>query len=200
MLPSPVFLEKVRMNLNELNSVANAMVGAGKGILAADESTPTIGKRFDTINTESTEASRQRYREMLFTAPGVADYIGGVILFDETLRQSTSDGVPFAKYLSDLGMVPGIKVDTGAKPLAGFPGETITEGLDGLRDRLAEYYELGARFAKWRAVINIGADIPSDFCLQANARALARYAALCQEANIVPIVEPEVLMDGTHTL
>jgi len=188
------------MNLKELNSVAKAMVGEGKGILAADESTPTIGKRFATINTESTEANRRRYREMLFTTQGIADYIGGVILFDETLRQSTSDGVPFAKYMSDLGMIPGIKVDTGAKPLAGFPGETITEGLDGLRDRLAEYYELGARFAKWRAVIHIGVDIPSDFCLKANARALARYAALCQEANIVPIVEPEVLMDGDHSI
>ncbi len=188
------------MNLNELNSVAKAMVASGKGILAADESTPTIGKRFASINTESTEANRQRYREMLLTTPGVADHIGGVILFDETLRQSTSDGVPFAKYMSDLGMIPGIKVDTGAKPLAGFPGETVTEGLDGLRDRLAEYYELGARFAKWRAVINIGENIPSEFCLKANARALARYAALCQEANIVPIVEPEVLMDGDHSI
>lgn len=188
------------MNLNELNSVAKAMVGNGKGILAADESTPTIGKRFASINTESTEATRQRYREMLFTTAGVADYIGGVILFDETLRQSTSDGVPFAKFLADLGMIPGIKVDTGAKPLAGFPGETVTEGLDGLRDRLTEYYELGARFAKWRAVINIGEDIPTDFCMHANARALARYAALCQEANIVPIVEPEVLMDGDHSI
>lgn len=200
MLRRPDWLEKTRMNRNELNAVALAMVGNGKGILAADESTPTIGKRFATINTESTEASRQRYREMLFTTPGIADYIGGVILFDETLRQSTSDGVPFAKYLDDLGIIPGIKVDTGAKPLAGFPGETVTEGLDGLRDRLAEYYELGARFAKWRAVINIGADIPSDFCMQANGRALARYAALCQEANIVPIVEPEVLMDGDHSI
>ncbi len=200
MLRRPELLEKIRMNRNELNSVAKAMVADGKGILAADESTPTIGKRFDTIKTESTEANRRRYREMLFTTPGVADYIGGVILFDETLRQSTSDGVPFAKYMSELGMIPGIKVDTGAKALAGFPGETITEGLDGLRDRLAEYYELGARFAKWRAVINIGEDIPSDFCLQANARALARYAALCQEANIVPIVEPEVLMDGDHSI
>ena len=200
MLRRPDFLEKHRMNLNELNSVAKAMVAAGKGILAADESTPTIGKRFDSINTESTEASRQRYREMLFTTPNVADYIGGVILFDETLRQATSDGVPFAKYMSDLGMIPGIKVDTGAKPLAGFPGETITEGLDGLRDRLSEYYELGARFAKWRAVINIGENIPSNFCLNANGRALARYAALCQEANIVPIVEPEVLMDGDHSI
>ncbi len=200
MLRRPDFLEKQRMNLNELNSVAKAMVAAGKGILAADESTPTIGKRFDAINTESTEASRRRYREMLFTTPNVADYIGGVILFDETLRQATSDGVPFAKYMNDLGMIPGIKVDTGAKPLAGFPGETITEGLDGLRDRLSEYYELGARFAKWRAVINIGENIPSNFCLNANGRALARYAALCQEANIVPIVEPEVLMDGDHSI
>ncbi|MCH8250420.1 MAG: fructose-bisphosphate aldolase class I [Proteobacteria bacterium] len=188
------------MHRNELNSVAKAMVATGKGILAADESTPTIGKRFDAINTESTEVTRRRYREMLFTTPGIADYIGGVILFDETLRQSTSDGVPFAKYISDLGMIPGIKVDTGAKPLAGFPGETVTEGLDGLRDRLSEYYDLGARFAKWRAVINIGENIPSDFCLQANARALARYAALCQEASIVPIVEPEVLMDGDHNI
>lgn len=188
------------MNLNELNSVAKAMVAKGKGILAADESTPTIGKRFDTINTESTEATRQRYREMLFTTPGVADHIGGVILFDETLRQSTSDGVPFPKYLADLGVIPGIKVDTGAKPMAACPGETVTEGLDGLRDRLAEYYELGARFAKWRAVINIGKDIPTEACLKANAHALARYAALCQEAQIVPIVEPEVLMDGDHSI
>lgn len=188
------------MNLNEMKAVAKAMVADGKGILAADESTPTIGKRFDTINTESTEANRQRYREMLFTAKGVEQYIGGVILFDETLRQSTSDGVPFAKHLSDLGMVPGIKVDTGAKPMAACPGETVTEGLDGLRDRLAEYYEMGARFAKWRAVINIGENIPTPGCLKANAHALARYAALCQEANIVPIVEPEVLMDGDHSI
>ena len=188
------------MNLKELNSVALAMTGNGKGILAADESSPTIKKRFDTIDTESTEENRRRYREMIITAEGAEDYIGGVIMFDETLRQATSDGVPFAKYMSDLGMVPGIKVDTGAKPLAGFPGETVTEGLDGLRDRLAEYYELGARFAKWRAVINIGEDIPSDFCLHANAHALARYAALCQEAGIVPIVEPEVLMDGAHSI
>jgi len=188
------------MNVNELNAVAKAMTGNGKGILAADESTPTIAKRFDSIDTESTEKTRQRYREMLFTAAGVADYIGGVILFDETIRQSTSDGVPFPDYLNDLGMIAGIKVDTGAKPLAGFPGETVTEGLDGLRDRLKEYYGLGARFAKWRAVINIGAGIPTAFCLEANAHALARYAALCQEANIVPIVEPEVLMDGDHSI
>jgi fructose-bisphosphate aldolase class I len=188
------------MNLNELNSVAKAMTGNGKGILAADESSPTIKKRFDTIGTESTEESRRRYREMLFTAPGAADYIGGVILFDETIRQSTADGVAFPQYLNDLGMIAGIKVDTGAKPLAGFPGETVTEGLDGLRDRLNEYRELGAKFAKWRAVINIGDGIPSEFCLTANAHALARYAALCQEAGIVPMVEPEVLMDGAHSI
>ena len=188
------------MNLNDMKAVAQAMVGNGKGILAADESSPTIKKRFDTIDTESTEENRRRYREMLFTTPGMADYIGGVILFDETIRQKTKDGVPFPKYLADLGVIPGIKVDAGAKPLAGFPGEKITEGLDGLRGRLKEYYDLGARFAKWRAVITIGKDIPTDFCLRANAHALARYAALCQEANIVPIVEPEVLMDGGHSI
>jgi fructose-bisphosphate aldolase, class I len=188
------------MNLKELNSVAKAMVANGKGILAADESSGTIKKRFDTIGTESTEENRRRYREMLFTAKGVADYIGGVILFDETIRQSTSDGVPFAKYLNDLGMIAGIKVDKGAKPLAGFPGETITEGLDGLRERLKEYVGLGAKFSKWRAVVNIGDGIPTDFCLRANAHALARYAALCQEAGLVPIVEPEVLMDGDHSI
>lgn len=188
------------MDLKQLNAVAKAMVADGKGILAADESSPTIKKRFDTIDTESTEENRRRYREMLFTADGAADYIGGVILFDETIRQKTSDGVPFPKYLNDLGMIAGIKVDKGAKDLAGFPGEKVTEGLDGLRDRLAEYYELGAKFSKWRAVINIGDGIPSHFCLQANAHALARYAALCQEANIVPIVEPEVIMDGDHSI
>ncbi|MEX2123112.1 MAG: class I fructose-bisphosphate aldolase [Woeseia sp.] len=188
------------MNLKALNSVAKAMVANGKGILAADESSPTIKKRFDTIGTESTEENRRRYREMLFTAAGVEQYIGGVILFDETIRQSTRDGVPFAKYLNDLGMIAGIKVDKGARPLAAFPGETITEGLDGLRDRLKEYYGLGAKFSKWRAVISIGGGIPTDFCLRANAHALARYAALCQEAGIVPIVEPEVLMDGDHSI
>jgi fructose-bisphosphate aldolase class I len=191
---------KKRMNLNELKAVANAMVANGKGILAADESSPTIKKRFDSIDTESTEENRRRYREMLFTTPGIADYIGGVILFDETLRQSTVDGVPFAKFLSDLGVIPGIKVDKGAKDLAGFPGEKVTEGLDGLRERFAEYRELGAKFAKWRAVINIGDGIPSDYCLSANAHALARYAALAQEAGIVPIVEPEVIMDGAHSI
>ena len=188
------------MNVNDLNSVALAMVANGKGILAADESSPTIKKRFDSINAESTEENRRRYREMLFTTKGAADYIGGVILFDETIRQSTSDGVGFSQYLSDLGMIPGIKVDKGAKALAGFPGETVTEGLDGLRDRLAEYRDLGAKFAKWRAVINIGDGIPSEYGLSANAHALARYSALCQEAGIVPIVEPEVLMDGDHSI
>jgi fructose-bisphosphate aldolase class I len=188
------------MNLDALKAIAMTMVGDRKGILAADESTPTIGKRFETINTESTEESRRRYREMLFTSEGANNYIGGVILFDETLRQSTSDGTPFPKFLDDLGIVPGIKVDTGAKPLAGHNGETVTEGLDGLRDRLVEYYSLGARFAKWRAVINIDDMLPSDFCIKANAHALARYSALCQEQNIVPIVEPEVLMDGDHSV
>ncbi len=188
------------MNVNELNSVALAMVANGKGLLAADESSPTIKKRFDSIGAESTEENRRRYREMLFTAEGVADYIGGVILFDETIRQSTGDGVLFSQYLSDLGMIPGIKVDTGAKALAGYPGETVTEGLDGLRDRLEEYSGLGAKFAKWRAVIHIGDGVPSEYGLSANAHALARYAALCQEAGIVPIVEPEVLMDGDHSI
>jgi fructose-bisphosphate aldolase class I len=197
---APLISGESRMNLNDLNSVAKAMTGNGKGILAADESSPTIKKRFDTIGAESTEESRRRYREMLFTAPGAADFIGGVILFDETIRQSTADGVAFPQYLNDLGMIAGIKVDTGAKPLAGFPGETVTEGLDGLRDRLNEYRELGAKFAKWRAVINIGDGLPSEFSLVANAHALARYAALCQEAGIVPMVEPEVLMDGAHSI
>lgn len=188
------------MSFKDMESVAQAMVAPGKGILAADESNPTIKKRFDLIDTESTEESRRTYREMLFTTAGVADYISGVILYDETLRQQTADGLPFPTLLANMGVIPGIKVDTGAKALAAFPGETITEGLDGLRERLAEYHEMGARFAKWRAVITIGDGIPSDFCLAANAHALARYAALCQEAGIVPIVEPEVLMDGEHTL
>ena len=188
------------MSVAELHAVARAMVAPGKGILAADESSPTIKKRFDLISVESTEDARRTYREMLFAAPGVSAQISGVIMFDETLRQSASDGTPFPQYLDRLGILPGIKVDKGAKPLVGFPGETITEGLDGLRDRLSEYRELGARFAKWRAVIDIGADIPSEFCILANAHALARYAALCQEAGLVPIVEPEVLMDGRHDL
>ena len=188
------------MNTTELAATAHAMVANHRGILAADESTSTIAKRFNSIKLESTEENRRAYREMLFTAPGTADSISGVILYDETLRQKTKDGVPFPTYLSKHKMIPGIKVDTGAKPLAGFPGETITEGLDGLRERLAEYYKLGARFAKWRAVIDIGSGIPTAYAIDANAEALARYATLCQEASIVPIVEPEVLMDGGHTL
>ena len=188
------------MTIAELAATAHGMVANHRGILAADESTGTIAKRFSSINIESTEENRRQYREMLFTAPGAADSISGVILYDETLRQKTKDGVPFPKYLADHQMIPGIKVDTGAKPLPGFPGETITEGLDGLRERLAEYYKLGARFAKWRAVIDVGSGIPTSYAIDANAGALARYAALCQEASIVPIVEPEVLMDGGHTL
>jgi fructose-bisphosphate aldolase class I len=188
------------MNTAELAATAHAMVAKHRGLLAADESTSTIMKRFNGIKLESTEETRRAYREMLFTTPGAGEFISGVILYDETLRQKTKDGVPFPAYLSKQGMIPGIKVDTGAKPLAGFPGETITEGLDGLRERLAEYYKLGARFAKWRAVIDIGSGIPSRYAVSANAEALARYAALCQEAGIVPIVEPEVLMDGDHTL
>jgi len=188
------------MNSKELAATAHAMVANHRGLLAADESTSTITKRFGVIKLESTEENRRLYREMLFTTPGATENISGVILYDETLRQKTKDGVPFPAYLAKLGMVPGIKVDMGAKPLAGFPGETITEGLDGLRERLAEYYKLGARFAKWRAVIDIASGIPSRYAIDANAEALARYAALCQEASIVPIVEPEVLMDGDHTL
>jgi fructose-bisphosphate aldolase class I len=188
------------MNTVELSATAHALVAKGRGILAADESTSTIKKRFDSIKLESTEESRRTYREMLFTAPGADAHISGVIMYDETLRQKTREGVPFPTYLTQHGMVPGIKVDAGAKPLAAFPGETITEGLDGLRERLAEYYKLGARFAKWRAVIDIGAGIPSRYAIDANAEALARYATLCQEAGIAPIVEPEVLMDGDHTL
>lgn len=188
------------MNTEILSAAARALVAKGRGILAADESTGTIKKRFDSIKLESTEENRRAYREMLFTAPGAQEYISGVILYEETLRQKTRDGVPFAAYLAQHGMLPGIKVDLGAKPLAGFPGETITEGLDGLRERLAEYHRLGARFAKWRAVIDIGPGIPTLYAVEANAEALARYATLCQEAGIVPIVEPEVLMDGAHTL
>lgn len=188
------------MNIENLSATARALVAKGRGILAADESTSTIKKRFDTIKLESTEENRRAYREMLFTAPGAKEYISGVIMYDETLRQKTKDGMPFPAYMSQHGMVPGIKVDMGAKPLAGFPGETITEGLDGLRERLGEYYKLGARFAKWRAVIDIGSAIPSLYAIDANAEALARYATLCQEAEIVPIVEPEVLMDGAHSL
>jgi fructose-bisphosphate aldolase class I len=188
------------MSSTELEAVARAMVAPDKGLLAADESSGTIAKRFDKIGVVSTEDSRRAYRELLFTTPEMSRSISGVILFDETLRQKTSAGVPFAEFLAAQGVIPGIKVDRGAKPLAGFPGESITEGLDGLRERLAEYYRLGARFAKWRAVIDIGPGFPSATGIAANAQALARYAALCQEQNIVPIVEPEVLMDGGHSL
>ncbi len=188
------------MNTTELAATAHGMVANHRGLLAADESTSTITKRFNTIKLESTEENRRAYRDMLFTTPGATDHISGVILYDETIRQKTKDGVPFPQYLAKLKMIPGIKVDMGAKPLAGFPGETITEGLDGLRERMAEYYKLGARFAKWRAVIDIGSGIPTGYAIDANAEALARYAAICQEASIVPIVEPEVLMDGGHTI
>jgi fructose-bisphosphate aldolase class I len=186
--------------MSELASIARAMVAPDKGILAADESSPTIKKRFDSIGVESTEDVRRGYREMLFTTAGAERYVSGVILFDETLRQSAADGTPFSKLLTDKGILPGIKVDKGAKPLPFAKGETVTEGLDGLRERVAEYRGLGARFAKWRATISITDDIPSDYCIDANAHALARYAALCIEGDLVPIVEPEVLMDGTHTL
>ena len=186
--------------MQELADTANALVAEGKGILAADESTGTIKKRFDSIDVESTEDNRRAYRELLFTTEGAEEYISGVILYDETIRQSAADGTPFPKLLESKGVIPGIKVDLGAKPLALAEDETITEGLDGLRERLAEYRELGARFAKWRATYSISADKPSEYCVWTNAHALARYAALCQEAGIVPIVEPEVLQDGTHTL
>jgi len=185
---------------HNLAATARALVAPGKGILAADESSGTIKKRFDTIDVPSTEDNRRAYRELLFTTEGMADYVSGVILFDETIRQSASDGAPFVAVLAKQGVMPGIKVDKGAKDLAGAPGEKVTEGLDGLRDRLAEYANLGARFTKWRAVITIGDDIPSATCLDANAHALARYAALSQEAGLVPIVEPEVLMDGDHSI
>ncbi|PIR25801.1 MAG: fructose-bisphosphate aldolase class I [Deltaproteobacteria bacterium CG_4_10_14_0_2_um_filter_43_8] len=188
------------MDTSQLERVAKAMGAKGKGILAADESNGTIKKRFDTIQVESSEKNRQAYRQLLFTTEGAEQFMSGVILYDETIRQSTDDGVPFPKYLEQNGVIPGIKVDMGAKDLPNFPGEKITEGLDGLSTRLKEYYELGARFAKWRAVIEINEILPSDYCIKANAHALARYAALCQENNIVPIVEPEVLMDGAHTL
>ena len=188
------------MDMQQLQSTAQALVAEGKGILAADESTGTIKKRLDSIGVESTENTRRAYRELLFTTEGAEEFISGVILYDETIRQSASDGTPFPKLLESRGIIPGIKVDLGAKPLALTDGETITEGLDGLRDRLEEYRELGARFAKWRATYSITADKPSEYCVWTNAHALARYAALCQEAGLVPIVEPEVLQDGTHTI
>jgi fructose-bisphosphate aldolase class I len=185
---------------SDLNAIANAIVAPGKGILAADESSPTIQKRFKSIDVESTEDSRRAYRQMLFTTAGMGEFISGVILFDETIRQNTNDGTPFVDILTQQDVIPGIKVDRGAKALAGAPNEKITEGLDGLRDRLNEYHKLGARFTKWRAVITIGDGIPSQYCIDANAHALARFAALSQEAGLVPIVEPEVLMDGGHTI
>jgi fructose-bisphosphate aldolase class I len=183
-----------------LSETASALVADGKGILAADESSPTIKKRFDSIGVESTEENRRDYRTMLFSTPEAGSHISGVILFDETIRQKSADGTPLVEVIRSGGMIPGIKVDKGAKPLAGFPGEKVTEGLDGLRERCAEYVELGARFTKWRAVYTIGEDGPSAACLTANAHALARYAAISQEAGLVPIVEPEVLMDGDHTI
>jgi fructose-bisphosphate aldolase, class I len=186
--------------MTELATTARALVAPGKGILAADESTPTIEKRFRSISLESTDANRRAYRELLFTTPEVEGFISGVILYDETIRQSAADETPFPALLAERGIIPGIKVDLGAKPLAGAPGEKITEGLDGLRERLAEYHELGARFTKWRGVFAIGPDTPSDYAISVNAHALARFAALSQEAGLVPIVEPEVLMDGDHTI
>ncbi len=188
------------MGRTELESIARALVAPGRGILAADESPPTIARRFAALGIENTEASRRQYRQMLFTAPGIGAFISGVILFDETIRQRSDDGTPFPEVLARSGVLPGIKVDRGTRPLAGAPGEVVTEGLDGLRERLAEYKGLGARFAKWRAVLTIGPGLPSAAGLEANAHALARYAALSQEADLVPIVEPEVLMDGDHTI
>ena len=188
------------MMSRDLASNAATLVVDGKGILAADETVPTLTRRFDALGIRSTEQSRRTYREMLFTAPGAAEFISGVILQDETIRQRSSGGTPMAQLLSNEGILPGIKVDTGAKPLASSPGETVTEGLDGLRERLSEYHGMGARFAKWRAVIHITEALPSPACVSANAHALARYAALCQEQHLVPIVEPEVLMDGSHTI
>lgn len=188
------------MSIEELESIAQAMVAPGKGIIAIDESTSTIKKRFDSVKIENSEENRRAYREMLLTAPKLSEHISGAILYDETIRQATKAGVPFTKIMLDNGILPGIKVDKGPHPLAGFPGEVVTEGLDGLRERLAEYARLGAKFAKWRAVITIADDAPSGTCIEANCHALARYAALCQEAGIVPMVEPEILMDGNHDI
>ena len=188
------------MDVQALKDTAQALVAPGKGILAADESSATIKKRLDSVGAESTETNRRDWRQLLFTTPGVGDYISGVILFDETIRQKAENGATLVDVLKGQGIISGIKVDTGAKALAGAPGEQVTEGLDGLRDRLDEYYRLGARFTKWRAVITIGDHIPSDYCIHVNAHALGRSAALSQEAGLVPIVEPEVLMDGGHDL
>ncbi len=188
------------MSIEDLETIAQAMVAPGKGIIAIDESNSTIKKRFDAVGIENSEENRRAYREMLLTTPSLSQHISGAILYDETIRQSTKAGVPFTKVMLDSGILPGIKVDMGPQPLAGFPGEVVTEGLDGLRARLNEYARLGAKFAKWRAVITIGDDMPSGTCIEANCHALARYAGLCQEAGIVPMVEPEVLMDGDHDL
>lgn len=188
------------MNTAELNATAKKMVTKGKGLLAMDESSPTIAKRFQTFNIDNTVENRRGYRELLINTPDLSRHISGLILYDETIRQTSSDGTPFAQLIQRQGMIPGIKVDLGAKELALFASEKVTEGLDGLRERLKEYYDMGARFAKWRAVITIGQRIPTSFCLEANANALARYSALCQENGLVPIVEPEILIDGTHTL
>jgi fructose-bisphosphate aldolase class I len=192
--------KQTQMKSQTLRDTAQALVADDKGLLAMDESTPTCNKRFASLGIPQTVAARRAYREMIVTTDGLSECIGGAILYDETIRQQKSDGTPFVKVLIDAGIIPGIKVDAGAKELAGNPGEKVTEGLDGLRDRLAEYVRMGARFAKWRAVIAIGEGIPSRGCIGANAQALARYAALCQEAGLVPVVEPEVLMDGNHTL
>ena len=188
------------MSAQEVIATAKAMVAEGKGLLAMDESTPTCNKRFEKVGIPQTEETRRSYRELIVTTPGLGEFISGVILYDETIRQPGKDRTPFVKLITDAGIIPGIKVDTGAKDMAGHPGEKITEGLDGLRDRLAEYSQMGAHFAKWRAVIAVGDRIPSRGCIEANAQTLACYAALCQEAALVPIVEPEVLMDGEHTL
>lgn len=186
--------------VSELKETAKSLMKNGKGILAMDESNGTCNKRFEKLDIEPTEENRRAYRGLILTAPDLSNYISGAILYDETIRQSTAEGKSFVKVMQDAGIIPGIKVDTGAKDYAGHPGEKVTEGLDGLRDRIAEYYEMGARFAKWRSVITIGDNIPSDGCIEANAHGLARYAALCQEGGLVPIVEPEVLINGDHTI
>ncbi|TCV95791.1 fructose-bisphosphate aldolase [Luteibacter rhizovicinus] len=188
------------MSIEDLETIAQKMVAPGKGIIAIDESTTTIARRFKAVGIENTEENRRAYRELLLTTPGLSEHISGAILYDETIRQSTKDGVPFTELMKKNGIIPGIKVDKGPVALAGFPGDVITEGLDGLRERLQEYARLGAQFAKWRAVINISDDNPSSSAIEANAHALARYAALCQEAGIVPMVEPEVIMDGNHSI
>ena len=188
------------MNTQELTDTARTLVAGDKGLLAMDESNPTCNKRFAKLGISQTEETRRAYRELIVTTPGLGECISGAILYDETIRQQKKDGTPFVKVITDAGISPGIKVDAGAKDMAGHPSENVTEGLDGLRDRLAEYSQMGARFAKWRAVITIADGIPSRGCIEANAHVLARYAALCQEAGLVPVVEPEVLMDGDHTL